>query len=506
VATAPDAAVSPSIVPPARYAEPDWSREEAVVSLLRGRLEAVGPAEPGELADSLGIARNEADVALLALEAEGGVLRGSFTPGVREPQWCNRRLLARIHRYTLNRLRAEIRPVSAADFIRFLFEWQHVEPEQRMSGAEGLAQIVSQLDGYETAAAGWESDVLSARCEAYGPELLDTLCLTGRVGWGRLSQPAAVEGGSGLALSGPLRSSPISLFSRENLETWLELRHRSADLRLSTHAGLIRDVLSERGALFFHEIVAATGLLPTQVEQALGELVALGVTTADSFSGLRALLTPSDRRPAISATARRRRRARSPYGVEGAGRWSLLERSGPAAGAGDHPTASDAPDATVEVLARTLLRRYGVVFRRLLSRESGVVAWRSLVRTYRRLEDRGELRGGRFVNGFSGEQFALPEAVARLRAVRRQAGSGRLVALSAADPLNLVGVLTPGDLVPALAGNRVVFRDGIPLGALESGAVRRIAEAPDVLDRELERALRLHVVPPALRTYLGRAG
>ncbi|MEA2722973.1 MAG: ATP-dependent helicase Lhr and Lhr-like helicase, partial [Gemmatimonadales bacterium] len=348
-------------------------REPAIRELLRGRLGIVGPTTAAQLAATLNVSESDADIALAALEAEGVVLRGGFTPETDTLEWCDRRLLARIHRYTLHRLRAEIEPVSAADFMRFLFAWQRVAPDQRAAGLEGLATVMAQLDGFELPAAAWESDVLASRVTEYDPMLLDTLCMMGRVAWGRTA--GQTEGRSG----GPIRSTPIALFLREHADQWLAGRN-GAHCELSSYAGVVRDSLQQRGASFFHELTAMTGLLPTQVEQGLAELAGMGLVTSDSFAGLRALITPSSKRKPLSGAKRRYRTA--PVGIETAGRWSLL------AGQVDGRT-----DGT-ELYARTLLRRYGIVFKRLLARETGAPPWRDLLMVYRRLEARGEIRGG----------------------------------------------------------------------------------------------------------------
>jgi ATP-dependent Lhr-like helicase len=468
------------------------SREEAIRELLRGRLGITGPTIAAQLAASLNISESDADVALAALEGEGVVLRGRFTPstnGSAPLEWCERRLLARIHRYTLSRLRAEIEPVSAADFMRFLFAWQRVDPEQRVAGLEGLASVIAQLEGYELPAAAWESEVLSSRCEEYDPALLDTLSLTGRVGWGKLKD-GRTDGQVDRRSAGPIRSTPIALFLREHANEWL-IQRNGADYQLSAYAARVREVLQQRGASFFHELVAMAGLLPTQVEQALSELAGLGLVTSDSFAGLRALTTPSSKRKPLS-TARRRHRT-APHGIESAGRWSLLRSGAPAAA--EH----------TELVARTMLRRYGIVFKRLLARESGAPAWRELLMAYRRLEARGEIRGGRFVSGMSGEQFALPEAVGQLRSIRRIQSGGHLVGISAADPLNLTGIVTPGDRIPGLTSNRILYRDGVPVLAREAGQVRSL-ESDAEPSADLLHALVRKASTPALRSYLGMTG
>ncbi len=447
-----NAIVSQSTIPaiPERLRK-SWTREDAARELIRGRTEVLGPVTARSLADSLGLPETALiDGALLALENEGKLLRGRFTAGAAQLEWCDRRLLARIHRYTLNRLRAEIEPVSAADFMRFLLHWQHVAGEQQLKGPEGLAAVVEQLDGYEVAAGAWEHEVLAARVLDYVPDFIDRLCLSGRVAWGRLS-PA---NGTGKA---PLRSSPIALMLRQHAGLWRAAAEPEAG-ELGSEARAVYEALRSRGASFFHEIVSATGQLRSQAERSLGELAGLGLVTADSFGGLRALLAPSEKHK------RRSRRRRPAYEVDTAGRWAILR--------GD--AAAD-DGRRVEEIARALLRRYGVVFRALLVRESRLPTWRELAAVYRRLEARGEIRGGRFVSGFGGEQFALSDAVGRLRAVRKLEKSGELVAISGADPLNLVGIVTPEARVGAIVPNRVLFRDGIAIAALEGGELRRLA-------------------------------
>ena len=499
--------------------------DPAVTEILRGRLSVLGPVTALALAAPLGLDEAAADEALLALEGEGVVLRGSFTPGSDLREWCDRRLLARIHRYTLGRLRAEIEPVSPADFMRFLFAWQKVEPEHRASGLDGLRAVVQQLDGFELAAGAWESEVLPARVADYDPSMLDTLCLTGEVAWGRLSPPAKTPSGRA---GGPIRTTPVAIFMRERADAWLAVSgvdgppEGGHDYVLSADARDVHAVLDRRGASFFHDLVAGSGLLPTRVERALGELVALGLVSADGFGGLRALVAPSAKRKPLGGAGGARRRRMIPDGVETAGRWSLL-RPAPASPGVDSPLRvaqgfsppprvaqgfspplrvaqgfSPPPRVAqgfspvhthIEAQAWALLRRYGVVFRRVLMREETLAPWRELTRVYRRLEARGEIRGGRFVAGMPGEQFALTEAVGTLRAVRRAGPSGALVAVSAVDPLNLAGYVTPGDVIAALATNRIVYRDGVPIAASEGGAIRPLGEYGAVTSRQVEQAI-----------------
>jgi ATP-dependent Lhr-like helicase len=500
----PEAVPDPAIRAP-RVPSPNdgLARDAAVKDLLRSRMDVLGPTTVDALAGALSVAREDGLLALHALEAEGVVLRGHFTPGGEEgaggrEEWCERRLLARIHRYTLDRLRAEIQPVTPAEYMRFLFRWQRVEPEQRARGPEGLAAVLEGLDGCELPAVAWEADVLGARVGDYEPSLLDRLSLAGRVSWGRLSLPTG--DGVGLRSSGPLRSTPISVFMRESQGAWVALARSPDPAVLGEEAGRIRDTLSRKGASFFADLVSASGLLPTQVERALGELVALGHVTADSFSGLRALLTPSEKRPSLSDGSRRRRRP-VPYSVDTAGRWSLLDRPQTAAAAA--PSAArpwERPE--VERFARALLRRYGVVFRRVLTREPLAPPWRDLVMVYRSLEARGEVRGGRFVTTFSGEQFALPEAVASLRTVRREEVKDEVLVISAADPLNLTGIVTPGERVPALASSRIGYRGGVPLFVREKGRIRSLVAGAAPPDPSILRQMSRPRVPPSLRVYV----
>jgi len=488
----PGAKCEPALTVPERDRAKAWTREDAVRELVRGRLEAVGPTTAADVAGSLGVAVADVDFALGALEHEGFVLRGRFTPGVAELEWCERRLLARIHRYTLDRLRQEIEPVTAADFMRFLLRWQRVAPDARAEGPEGLGAVLELLDGYEVPAGAWEADVLPARLGEYDPLWLDGLCLSGEIAWGRLSPAASSNGHK----SGPIRTTPIALFRRERGAVWrsLTVQPDPASLPLSHSARAVLEALDQRGASFFGDLVNATGLLRTEVEKGLGELVAWGLVSSDSFAGLRALLVPSDRRRPIGGF--RRRGHIAPFGVETAGRWSRVRAAAPLP-----------EEAVAEAVAWQLLRRYGVVFRRLMTRETLLTPWRDILRVYRRLEARGEIRGGRFVGGFSGEQYALPEAVGLLRSVRREEPRGELVAVSGADPLNLVGIVTPGDVVAGVATNRILYRDGIPV-ALKEGAgsgERYLAEvAPDERER-LKSALVRGRVAPLVRTYLGRS-
>src|SRR5262245_4759546 len=490
-----NARVEPQLLVPDSARGKIWERANATREVVRGRMEVSGPITVGQLTDILILPRSDIDAALLALEAEGFVLRGKFRPHAIDQEWCDRRLLARIHRLTIDRLRAEIQPVSPQDFYRFLLAWQRADGEHRVEGIEGLQSVLEQLDGCELPLAAWESAVFAARVADYDPEWLDRLCFSGRLGWGRLTTPQNLNARA----SAPLRTSPIDLYLRENLTDWLTLTQANLGTELSVTARTLFDTLADGGALFFSELVRRSGLLPSQVEEALSQLAGLGLVTSDSFDGLRALLVPSNKRPTFGRNIGKRRRKTILASIEFAGRWSLL-RTASALQPSGNGAESSARDAAIEQFARVLLHRYGVMFRRLLEREGFPVTWYQLVRIYRRWEARGEIRGGYFVGGTSGEQFALPEAIGLLRSIRKTTPNGELIALTAADPLNLQGVLTPGPRIAALTANRVLFSSGLPVAALEAGDIRKLADAP-VSNVQIETALKVGKLRPSLRPY-----
>jgi len=466
--------------------------EAATDAVVQGWMESIGPTTAIELATRLHCPTPAIDQSFVRLEASGQVLRGRFRPhsalrtqhselsDVGAPEWCHRRLLSRIHRLTIGRLRKEVEPVTAADFMRFLCQWQHVSPGSRLHGEAGLLNIIAQLAGFEAAASAWEPHLLRARLAKYEPELLDRLCLSGAISWGRLSlHPRLTQAGDGERRRIiPTSVAPISLFPREESEWLRDAFHDDAAsngpdpfAQLSSVAQDLRGTLHERGASFFADLVRMTNHLPTEVEEGLWELVAAGLVTADGFDNLRALMDPRRRR------AEGRERSRRPR--YSAGRWSLL-RQASASTVRRHSSIDaqhSAPSTQhfpAEHVARQLLRRYGVVFRDLLARESLVQSWRDLLVQYRRMELQGEIRGGRFVSGFTGEQFALPEAVESLRAVRKRKESGAAshdITLSAGDPLNLAGVILPGPRVPSVPSNFVVFRDGAVVRAVQARTI-----------------------------------
>ncbi len=497
----------PAIQAPAEFVERAGTRDQALIELLRGRLSGLGPVPAMTLADTLALPQLDVDGALIALEHEGHVMRGRFTSGAQVDEWCERHLLARIHRYTIGRLRREIEPVEPRDFMRFLFDWQRVSPATRASGPDALNGVLSQLEGYEAPAGAWENDLLPARIADYSMSWLDDLCTAGRIAWARLR--ATAPGSDSPGTSAPVRGTPIVLLPRRQLRPWARLSggQPGNDPALSSRAQKVIDYLGENGASFFDELLGGAHLLRTELEDALAEAVARGRVHCDSFAGLRALLVPQSKRR--SAHSRRSRRS-AMLGIEDAGRWTLTRRAAgrdrdsnrpaddsntadfPGPGGGHASTGGaasrDQGDA-IEHAARTLLRRYGVVCWRLLEREAAwLPPWRDLLRVFHRLEARGEIRGGRFIAGLSGEQFALPDAIATLRQVRKRQPDGHIVVVGASDPLNLAGVITAGDKVPRLAGARVAWRDGIALAALAAGqytALQPLAPEDDAQARAL---------------------
>jgi ATP-dependent Lhr-like helicase len=473
------------------------SREDALLTLVTGWMSHSGPVTASQLGEALGLSTSDIEKALLRMEASGTILRGNFTgaapragapaplelgstgqPGATVPthahqptqppetEWCERRLLARIHRLTVGMLRKQIEPVTAAAFLRWLMRWQHVAPGTQVVGERGTLEVLQQLQGFEIPANAWERQVLARRIVDYDPKWLDQLCLTGAVGWGRLSpHPATIDAGTTNGSQGeapaprqrrviPTSVAPITFFVREEAD-WMIPRHAAGDEAeargLSHGAKLVLEFLRQRGASFFADIVRGTGKLKAEIETGLWELVAAGLVTADGFDNLRALIDPKRRAGQGSGRSTRPRHS--------SGRWALL-----------HADVAAERNRAVEAACWMLLRRYGIVIRDLLARESNLPPWRESLMAFRRLEDRGEIRGGRFVDGFLGEQFALPVAVESVRGMRGLPLSGDTVTLSAADPLNLVGILVPGERVPAVSGRAVSYRDGIAVSELEQVA------------------------------------
>lgn len=452
----------------------DVSRDDALLALVTGWMSHVGPVTASRLGDDLGLPASDIEKALLRMEASGTVLRGKFSGVItQETEWCERRLLARIHRLTVGMLRKQIEPVTPAQFMRWVMRWQHAAPGSQVAGERGVLEVLQQLQGFEIPANAWERQVLARRVADYDPKWLDQLCLTGAVGWGRLSpHPATLELGGADSASPrqrrviPTSVAPITFFVREESD-WMGLGHpphtsagsvqafsqRTGEVGhpgsgLSHGAQIVLEFLKQRGASFFADIVRGTGKLKAEIETSLWELVAAGLVTADGFDNLRSLIDP--KRRAGQGVGKMTRPRHS------SGRWALL-----------HADISAERPRVVEAACWMLLRRYGIVIRDLLARESNLPPWRELLMAFRRLEDRGEIRGGRFVDGFLGEQFALPVAVESVRAMRSLPLSGDTITLSAADPLNLVGILVPGERVPAISGKTVSYRDGVAVTTME---------------------------------------
>ena len=430
------------------------SRDDALLALVQGWMAHLGPTSADELSRLLGLPAAEIEQSLLRMEAGGAILRGKFTDQISQAgapaahEWCERRLLARIHRLTVATLRKQIDPVTAAQFMRWLLRWQHVAQGSQVEGERATLDVLRQLQGFEIPANAWERQVLARRISNYDPAWLDQLCMTGAVGWGRLSpHPATLEDSAqGKRRVIPTSVAPVTFFVREEAD-WMTPRNPAADQPevrgLSEGARKVLEFVQQRGASFFADIVRGTGKLKAEVETALWELVAGGVITADGFDNLRSLIDPKRRAGQGSGRTARPRHS--------AGRWALLY------------TEPVERNRAVEATCWMLLKRYGIVFRDLLAREANLPKWRELQMAFRRLEDRGEIRGGRFVDGFLGEQFALPVAVEFLRATRKLPLTGEVITLSAADPLNLVGILVPGERVPAISGRTVSFRDGVAI-------------------------------------------
>jgi ATP-dependent Lhr-like helicase len=403
-----------------------------------------------ELADASLLDLERVHAALARLEADGFALRGRFDGGAGEDQWCARRLLSRIHAYTQERLRRKIEPVSAQDFMRFVLRWQHAEPGQALNGPRGVLQVIEQLQGYDVAASVWETQLLPARVEGYRREWLDALCLSGQVIWGRLGLPQARAAGARAAMLS--RATPIALAMRADW-SWLRAAVRPAQGAPddgNADSARVLECLHERGALFFGELAAQTQLPDAALREALWDCVARGTITSDGFGALRALLLPARAELRAAAAPRRGLRHGARGGQAGEGRWALLPEL----------EAIDDRDALAEAVAEQLLARWGVLFRDLFVHEGLAIAWRDVAWALRRLEARGSVRGGRFVHGFVGEQYALPEAVELLRGMRRVERSGVVVRVSACDPLNLVGVILPGPRIAAVRTNVVTYRDG----------------------------------------------
>jgi len=466
----------PPLELPLDFGEPVSSEEEALKNIVQGWLEVSGPITDKKLAATLGVPLSKIQGALIALESSGVAMRGEFTAETDDGvEWCDRALLARIHRLTLGRMRKEIEPVSATEFMKFLLVWQHAAPGTQLRGREGVLRVIEQLQGLELPAPAWEQHVLPARIERYDPADLEHLCLAGVVAWGRLRSGAGaaeetarapLPGRRARRLLAPGRNAPIAFLLRQELDCFLEPAAARLE-EISTLSPMALEAaryLERHGASFLDDIARGTGLLKIKVEEALWQLVAHGLATGDGIAGLRVLLTPDHKRVERRRSLRVISGGKSSERSMPVGRWSLWRNRY----ADDRPSA----EAIIERRAEQLLQRYGVVFRDLLAREAAAPPWRNLLNVYRRLEARGEIRGGRFVEGFVGEQFALPQAVDALRAMRREAtGAGPLI-IAAADPLNLAGILTAGARLSPYSNQAVAYENGAVVGTGFLGELR----------------------------------
>jgi len=534
-ALAPQWTFKPAVQLPAALLAVAWTAESALVELLRGRLEGLGPVSAAQLSQALDIAVSDTEFALRTLEAEGFVFQGHYSPltatsGLAAKEWCERRLLHRIHRYTIDAHRESIKPVSLQVYMQFLFNLHEVQPlvegvrPLHLATLDTLRRILQQLDGVTAPATAWESDILPARLPNYDPAWLDQLCISGQLGWGRILQPRD----SGTAKSGPVKATPLNLVQRRNLDLWQTLaavddtsvssRHKpgpsqhctvpaaAQDAPCSSAAALIHALLKQQGASFFTDLVRLSGLLAVQVEQALAELVSAGRVTSDNYTGLRALLTPDSHKPRSGSGDRRR----AIYGIEDAGRWALLA---PALQNADKAGASTLADDQLERLVGIYLQRWGVLSRKVLEREQNAPPWRQLLLKLRRMELRGDLRGGRFINGVGGEQFALADTVTALRRQQKlwqeqldskAPNTPQRIVLNATDPLNLLGTLLPEKKVPHLGGNRILFEDGLPVAVLEKDEVRHLRTGNTDQQWVIQQLLQRRHFPPRLRAYLGK--
>ena len=489
----PDATCAQKLQLPDFLWEKQWDASSALVELMRGRMESLGPVLTPEIAEPLGIDVFKVDAAMLSLESQGFIFRGKFTGRTDDSsEWCERRLLQRIHKYTLDKLRKEIEPIHPADFMRYLFRWQHViTDDAQPQGTEALQNTLFQLEAFEAPAASWETEILPARLQKYDPMWLDVLSLSGRIIWGRLRSFKS----AGQRKSSPIKTTPVALVQRMNYDLWKTFSDEQEPMEFGTNTSLVLEFLRTNKASFFDEVVAETRLLNTQVEDALDELAASGLITSDSFTGLRALLTPANNRP--KENRRRSNGRKAIYGMEHAGRWNLLEHK-------PIDLKADIQNEHIEKIARILLSRYGVVFRKMIDRESFVPKWRDLVRVYRRMEARGEIRGGYFVTNVYGEQFALPEAVSQMRKLRKEPKTGQEIVLSAVDPLNLTGIITPGRRIHTTTGNRILYRDGVPVAVKEGDDIHYLEDTSDENKWKYQKSIVRRRDPASLRAYLGK--
>ena len=493
------------------------ARTEAVTNAglalqcVQGWLQILGPVTADSLSTLTGLPAAEIFKALLAMEMQGLALRGAFEhPALtssgpdyatdHEIEWCERRILQRIHRLALGTLRKTVEPISPSAYMRWLLGWQHLAPQSQLAGEEGLLEALSKLEGFEAPAVEWERTLLPARVANYDPRWLDSLCLSGAVGWGRVSPHPAWSSGQGSAPRRviPTNAAPITFFVRESAD-WLPhalaaqcVEEATLLAALSPEALAVRAILRQRGACFSNDLQRVLACTRPQIQHALWELATAGLASADGFDQLRGMMDPRRKCAAAAPISLSKRGSARTT----AGRWSLLCEQAELPAAAGRPTSAERQahaiaearrlDAAHESAARMLLCRYGVLFRDLLERESNAPRWRDLLGILRRLEARGEIRGGRFVSGFGGEQFALPEAVESLRESRGRTTT-QDISVAASDPMNLAGIVVPGARTAAVPGRHVRFRNGM-LAAEQALLAEEADAAADVLRSELPPA------------------
>jgi ATP-dependent Lhr-like helicase len=454
-----------------------------LVEILRSRLDISGPVTVQEIGRLIPVGEAAVEQSFLALENEGFVFRGHFSPGSGE-EWCERRLLARIHRYTIDKLRSEIKPVSPSEFMHYLFHWQYLISEERTENSLQLRKILDQLEGYEAQSVAWEGDIFTARIKSYSYTTLDLLLMTGEYVWGRFKNSKTEQQLSSI----PIRTTPVTFIKRENLRHYLNTDENSGVIELSVYARTIFNLLKSDGALFFFQLEEKSKMFKSQIEDALIELVSVGLVTSDSFTGLRTLLIPDK-------YYTERRKGKIIFNLQQAGRWWLLLAS-------DNNMPENTGDHSAEIMAMMLLKRYGVVFRKLAEKEKLLFLWYDMLKIYRKMEAQGTIRGGRFVDGFGGEQYALPEAVSAMRSLKKKEPEDILISISASDPLNLTGYITPGRRIAAFHGNRILYSKGSPVAFKEGKEIGFFGNPDQGTQWNLMKLLVHREVQPELRPYL----
>ncbi len=465
----PESQITPQIESASIVSKTVVDGDEALVSLIRGRMEIVGPTTTSEVARTIDLPVGIVETALIRLESEGSVMKGKFRKGCEQSQWCERHFLSRIHKSTISGLRKQIKPINSEQYIRYLTRWLRLSDDSMGEGPDALGQVLELMEGYEATVGTWESELLPARIFGYTPELLDFLSASGSIVWTRLSVSHLSKANlddpkKPIRYGSSIKSIPLTFLQRNRLKNWNVLtgNRNQATPVLSGFAQQVQAALQEHGPMFYSELLEEIRQMPGHLEEGLVELFATGIATCDHYGGVRALLIPQDER---------RHRARFKHsfssGVQVSGRWSLLF------GATSKPAVNTTQLEANQYAAAVLLRRYGVVFRALLAKEGRFFpAWSVLRTIYRQMEDRGEIRGGRFVGNVAGEQFALPEAIDVLRSVRNRESDGKSLTIHASDPLNMTGILESDQRISAHTATYLVYRDGQLITIAGSGGSR----------------------------------